>query len=225
VAQLKNMNVLAISSSPRSNANSKALLQSFERGLLASGGNMETVHAQDCKLKPCRGCLRCNLVKRCALLNDDWPVLSKKILAADVLVFAGPIYFHHVASPLKLILDRFRSFMHVRITEQGLVHTPWHEWKKHFVLLLAMGAPTDVDASPVVELFEYMTGVLGPQNRLSVIAATGLALAGQITMDTEQLSQLYLRLGLDPKLSDGGYVRNQNYLKAAEELGRCIWKR
>ena len=218
------MHVLAFSSSPRPNANSKALLQSFERGLLASGGSMETVHAQDCKLKPCRGCLRCNLIKRCALTNDDWSVLSEKILAADVLVFAGPIYFHHVAAPLKLILDRFRSFMHVRITEQGLVHTPWQEWKKHFVLLLTMGSPSDEDARPVVELFEYMTGVLGPSNRLSVVAATGLAQAGQITMDAEQLGQQYVRLGLDPKLSDEGYVRNQNYLNAAEELGRSMWK-
>ena len=218
------MHVLAFSSSPRPNANSKALLQSFERGLQASGGRMETVHAQDCKLKPCRGCLRCNLIKRCALKNDDWPVLSEKILAADVLVFAGPIYFHHVAAPLKMILDRFRSFMHVRITEQGLVHTPWHEWKKHFVLLLTMGSFSDKDARPVVELFEFITGVLGAENRLSVVAATGLAQAGQITMDTERLGQQYVRLGLDPKLSNEGYVRNQNFLNAAEELGSSLWK-
>ena len=187
------MNVLAFSSSPRPKANSTALLQSFENGLQAAGGCMETVDAQDCKLKPCRGCLRCNLIKRCAVKNDDWPVLSEKILAADVLVFAGPIYFHHVAAPLKMIIDRFRSFMHVRITEQGLVHTPWHEWNKHFVLLLTMGAPTDEDARPVVELFEYITGVLGPENRLSVIAATGLALVGQIRMSAEQLTRCHMR--------------------------------
>ena len=185
---------------------------------------METVDAQDCKLKPCRGCLRCNLIKRCALKNDDWPVLSEKILAADVLVFAGPIYFHHVAAPLKMILDRFRSFMHVRITEQGLVHTPWHEWKKHFVVLLTMGSPSDEDARPVVELFEYITGVLGPANRLSVIAATGLALAGQIRMSAEQLSRAYEKLGLDPNRSDDDFARNQNFLNAAEELGRSMWK-
>jgi FMN-dependent NADH-azoreductase len=169
--------------------------------------------------------LRCNLIKRCALKNDDWPVLSEKILAADVLVFAGPIYFHHVAAPLKMILDRFRSFMHVRITEQGLVHTPWQEWNKHFVLLLTMGAPTDEDARPVVELFEYITGVLGPANRLSVVAATGLALAGQIQMSSEQLSDAYEKIGLDSDRSNEDYTCNQSYLTAAEELGRGICKR
>ena len=202
------MNVLAFSSSPRANANSKALLQSFENGLRSAGGSMEIVDAQECNLCACRGCLRCNLIKRCAVKNDEWPVLSKKILAADILVFAAPIYFHHVPAPQKIILDRFRSFMHIRLTEQGLVHTPWHEWKKHFVLLLTMGAPTNEDARPVIELFEYITSVLGAENRLSVVCATGLALAGQIHMSVEQLEEAYTRLGLDPKNSDEGFVRN-----------------
>jgi putative NADPH-quinone reductase len=218
------MNVLAFSSSPRLKGNSTALLQSFESGLHAEGGLMETVDAQHCTLKPCRGCLRCNLIKRCSLRNDDWSVLSEKILAADVLVFAGPIYFHHVAAPLKMILDRFRSFMHIRITEQGLVHTPWQEWNKHFVLLLTMGAPTDDDARPVVELFEYITGVLGTANRLSVVAATGLALAGQINMSAGQLSDAYEKLGLDSNRSNVDYACNQSYLTAAEELGRSVCK-
>ena len=218
------MNVLAFTSSPRPNANSTALLQSFESGLQAAGGSMETADAQHCTMKPCRGCLRCNLIKRCALKNDDWLVLSEKVLAADVLVFAAPIYFHHVPAPLKMMLDRFRSFMQVRLTEQGLVHTPWHEWKKHFVLLLTMGAPTDEDARPVVELFEYITSVLGSANKLSVVSATGLALARQITMDAGQLSVAYEKLGLDPGKSDKDYVRNCGFLSDAQELGRNVLK-
>jgi putative NADPH-quinone reductase len=218
------MNVLAFSSSPRTNANSTALLEAFEGGLQDEGGSLEMIDAGKCNVKPCRGCLRCNLIKRCALPNDDWPALCEKILAADVLVFAGPIYFHHVAAPLKMILDRFRSFMNVRITEQGLVHTPWHEWEKHFVLLLTMGSPSDEDARPVVELFEYITGVLGPANRLSVLSATGLALAGQIQMSSEQLSQAYENLGLDTNRVDKDFPRNQGFLSRARELGRSVVK-
>jgi putative NADPH-quinone reductase len=214
------MKVLAFSSSPRTNANSTALLQSFENGLNSAGGSMETVDAQSCNLRPCKGCLRCNLIKRCAIKNDDWPELSDKILAADVLVFAAPIYFHHVPAPLKMILDRFRSFMNVRITDTELVHTPWHDWKKHFVLLLTMGSPSEDDARPVIELFEYITSVLGPENTLSVVCATGLALAGQISMDAERLADAYEKLGLDPKESNEYFLRNQGFLSAAGELGR-----
>jgi len=216
------MNALAFSASPRKNGNSTALLNAFAEGFCGAGGDMETVDAQACAVRPCRGCLRCNLIKRCAIRDDGWQELSLKILAADVLVFAAPIYFHHVPAPLKMILDRFRSFMQVRITERGLVHTPWQEWRKHFVLLLAMGAPSDEDARPVVELFEYMTGVLGPSNRLSVVAATGLALAGQITMDAAQLRNAYGKLGLDPDRSAEDCARNQVFLKKAYELGNSI---
>jgi hypothetical protein len=87
-----------------------------------------------------------------------------------------------------------------------------------------MGSPFDEDARPVVDLFEYITGVLGPANRLSVVAATGLALAGQIQMSSEQLSQAYVNLGLDTKRSEGDYVRNQGFLTQARELGRCVVK-
>jgi len=219
------MNALAFSASPRKNGNSTALLNAFAEGFRGAGGILETVDAQGCAVRPCRGCLRCNLIKRCAVRDDAWPELSAKILSADILVFAAPIYFHHVPAPLKMILDRFRSFMQVRITETGLVHTPWQEWRKHFVLLLTMGAPSDEDARPVVELFEYMTGVLGPQNRLSLVAATKLALAGQISMDAAQLRQAYVKLGLDPDRSAEDRARNQGYLNSAYELGRSIAKR
>ncbi len=177
------------------------------------------IDAARSRVGPCRGCLRCNLIKRCAVRDDGWPALSEKILAADVLVFAAPVYFHHVPGPLKMILDRFRSFLHVRITETGLVHMPWQEWRKHFVLLLAMGEPSGEDARPVVELFEFITGVLGQGNRLSVVTATGLALAGQISMDAVQLRDAYAKLGLDPGRADEDRVRNLAFLKSAYELG------
>lgn len=115
----------------------------------------------------------------------------KKILDSDVLVFAAPIYFHHVPGPMKIMLDRFRSFNHVQITETSLVHTPWQEWKKDFVLLLTMGSPEESNADPVIDLFSFMTSILGSENRLHVIKATRLAVARQITKTEAELSVLY----------------------------------
>lgn len=216
------MNALAFSSSPRPRANSTALLQAFEQGLTSAGGRLETIDVNACGLKACRGCLRCNLIKRCAIRGDDWGEISEKILAADVLVFAAPVYFHHVPSTLKAVIDRFRSFMHIRLTDAGLVHTPWQQWSKHFVMLLSMGAPAGSDARPIIELFEYMAGVLGQGNRLSVVAAGGLALAGQVTMDAVQLREAYEKLGLDPGRAEADAERNRGFLEATRELGRTL---
>ena len=115
----------------------------------------------DLDLEFCRGCLRCNLLGRCSIRGDAWESLSRKILEADVLVFGSPVYFHHVTAQMKKVIDRFRSFIHVEITESGLKHTPWATWEKDFVLLLTMGSSDDSDARPAIDMFEFMASVMG----------------------------------------------------------------
>jgi multimeric flavodoxin WrbA len=132
------------------------LLQHFLEGAKNAGAETKEIAAHEVNLEYCTGCLRCNLIKRCTIRGDEWNEMSKKILDADVLVFATPVYFHHVPAQLKKIIDRFRSFVHVQITETGLIHTPHTEWKKDFVLLLTLGSSSDSDAQPVIDLFRFM---------------------------------------------------------------------
>ena len=216
------MRILTFNGSPRSNGNTSALLQEFVRGASESGANVETIIAQDVNLKYCTGCLKCNFIKQCAIQNDDWQELSQKILNADVLVFASPVYFHHVTAPLKKILDRFRSFMHVQLTEHGLKHTPWHQWRKHFVLLLCLGSSLDDDAQPIIDLFKFMNEVLGTENQLTSIIGTRLAVVNQARMSKEELSILYSKLKLPAYLVDEDFQRNQQLLKQCYELGKKL---
>ncbi|HEX9971114.1 MAG TPA: flavodoxin family protein [bacterium] len=216
------MRILTFNGSPRSNGNTSALLQEFVRGASESGANVETIIAQDVNLKYCTGCLKCNFIKQCAIQNDDWQELSQKILDADVLVFASPVYFHHVTAPLKKILDRFRSFMHVQLTEHGLKHTPWHQWRKHFVLLLCLGSSLDDDAQPIIDLFKFMNEVLGTENQLTSIIGTRLAVVNQARMSKEELSILYSKLKLPAYLVDEDFQRNQQLLKQCYELGKKL---
>jgi hypothetical protein len=148
--------------------------------------------------------------------------LRVKILDADMLVFASPVYFHHLSAPLKKILDRFRSFMHVQITGHGLIHTPWQAWQKHFVLLLAQGSPDQAGAQPILDLFTFLTHALGPGNRLHAIIGTRLAVQGQAIMSREELEILYARLDLPAHLAAADYQRNQALLQSCYELGRRL---
>jgi len=148
--------------------------------------------------------------------------LRLKILDADVLAFASPVYFHHLSAPLKQILDRFRSFMHVQITENGLIHTTWQSWKKRFVLLLAQGSPDEAEAKPIIDLFTFLTHALGPENSLHIIVGTRLALKGQVIMSNEELRTLYTKLGLTAHLAEIDYERNQGLLQSCYELGRRL---
>ncbi len=211
--------VLAFNGSVRKTGNTSHLLSSFTNECRKNGNPVEEIAAHEINLDYCSGCLRCNIIKRCSIRGDDWDILSKKILDADVLVFGSPIYFHHLSAQLKKIIDRFRSFIHVQITENGLIHTPHLEWKKDFVLLLSMGSPDNIDAQPVIDLFKYMTKILGPENRLHIILGTRLAVTNHVVKTEEELRILYPKMGLADKLVVDDYKRNQEVLKACKELG------
>ena len=213
------MNILAFNGSPRRRGNTSLLLNEFLRGARQADNHCEEIIADEISLKYCKGCLRCNLLKRCSISGDDWGELSRKILAADSIVFASPVYFHHLTSPLKKILDRFRSFINVTLTEGGLKHTPYHQWNKQFTLLLPMGSSDDRDAQPIIELFTFITSILGKGNQLSWIVGKRLAVAGQVSMSEEKLAGLYQKLGLPSSLSKEDYKRNQLLLQQCYELG------
>lgn len=214
--------ILAFNGSPRSQGNTSYLLQHFLDGTGHHPETLEVIHPHELNLEYCHGCLRCNVLRRCSISGDDWEQISGRILEADVLVFASPIYFHHLPGPLKILLDRFRSFNHVQITESGLKHTPWHEWKKDFVLLLCMGSPDDSDADPVIDLFRFVTSILGSGNRLHVIKATRLAVAKQVIKDRDELRILYEKLKLPADLAEKDHQKNKSVLAECKRLGNQL---
>lgn len=211
--------VLAFNGSPRRFGNTSILLQHFRRGTEINTPFFKEVLMNELKLDYCNGCLRCNLIGRCSISGDDWQDISTQILEADVLVFASPVYFHHLAGPMKVLIDRFRSFVKVQITESGLNHIPWKAWKKEFVLLLSMGSSDDSDASSIIELFYYITSILGPENKLSVVTATRLAVIRQIEKTEDELTILYPKLGLSPELAKSDAEKNRQILDNCYTLG------
>jgi putative NADPH-quinone reductase len=214
--------VLALYGSPRPAGNTSFLLNSFIKGAEAEGATCEVVDVYKLNIQPCTGCLRCNILKRCSITQDDFAVLREKILAADVLVFASPVYFHHVTAPLKAVLDRFRSFIHVQITETGLIHTPHDVWEKDFVLLMTMGSPDPEEARPVIDLFHFMVEMLGGKSRLHVKLGTRLAVSRQVIRTEPELTELYPRLGLPVALAAMDHLRNEELLGQCRALGERL---
>jgi multimeric flavodoxin WrbA len=214
--------ILAFNGSPRPSGNTVHLLQSFLEGSREHGAETETLASHELKLRDCTGCLRCNVLGRCSLSGDDWASVSEKILDSEVLVFASPVYFHHLPASLKRVLDRFRSFAHVQLTENGLIHTPHQAWNKDFVLLLSQGNRDPRDARPVIDLFSYVCEIMGRENRLHVITGTGLAMVNQVMKDEEGLSEQYVKLGLPRDLAPADAERNRNLLEECHALGKKL---
>lgn len=97
--------VLIISTSPRKNGNSEILADEFVRGAKEAGNIVEKVSLYDKTVGFCKGCLACQKTQRC-IINDDVNMITEKMLSAEVIVFATPIYFYEMCGQMKTLLDR-----------------------------------------------------------------------------------------------------------------------
>ena len=217
-----NKKLVAFNGSLRKGGNTSILLEHFLKGAKTKAFKAEAYNVHELNLEYCRGCLRCNILGYCSIRDDDWAMVAEKILDANVLVFASPIYFHHVSASLKKLMDRFRSFVQVQITKTGLLHTPHTTWEKDFVLLLTMGSSDTVDAAPVIDLFKYLTSILGPENKLHIITANRLAVVNQLLRTEKELTKLYEKLKLPVHLAKEDVIKNQKLLDEVTDLGRSL---
>lgn len=99
-------NVLILSSSPRRGGNSDTLCDEFMQGAIESGHRVEKVFLRDKTIHPCTGCGVCSQYKKPCPQKDDAAEIIGKMLAADVIVMATPVYFYTVCGQMKTLIDR-----------------------------------------------------------------------------------------------------------------------
>ena len=99
--------VVILLGSPRKNGNSAVLAREIARGAESQGAQVESFYLQDMKIAPCSACEACHRpgAKGC-VIKDDMQAIYPKLLAADAIVFASPIYWFTVSAQLKLAMDR-----------------------------------------------------------------------------------------------------------------------
>lgn len=100
-----NKNVLVLSASPRKGGNSDTLCDEFIRGAQESGNTAEKVFLGSQKINYCSGCGVCNNTHNC-VQKDDMADILNKMVAADVIVLATPVYFYSMDGQMKTMIDR-----------------------------------------------------------------------------------------------------------------------
>lgn len=165
------MKLLIFNGSPRK-GNTVEALKYLREGLEEFPEiEVEEIKAADCNIVPCKGCDACGRTGDC-VFGDDSLEINRKILAADFLLFATPVYWWGVTAQLKLVLDKFYScheqFMQspkkvgtIVIGEAGL-YDPQYEiiekqfwcicdylcWDKVFSKSYSANKPTDLSEQP-----------------------------------------------------------------------------
>lgn len=98
-------NVLIISASPRRNGNSDILCDRFAQGAKENGHHVEKVFIASKNIGYCRGCGVCNSTHKC-VQKDDMAEILDKMVNADVIVLATPVYFYTMDGQMKTFIDR-----------------------------------------------------------------------------------------------------------------------
>ena len=111
------MKILGICGSPRGNkSQTRAMLDALLAGAKAKGAEVECVDLGKVRIGFCQACEACHKGPDC-VLNDDGRLILQRMLEADGIVLASPVYLDHVTAQMKALLDRTSHFIHcLRLT-------------------------------------------------------------------------------------------------------------
>jgi len=160
-------NVLILSGSPRKGGNSDMLCDQFLAGAREVGHQVEKIRLAEQDINYCTGCGACFEKKMLCSQQDDMAGVLEKMVAADVIVMATPVYFYTMCGQMKTLIDR---------TCPGYTHLK----DKDFYFILT-AADTDLAAMErTVEGFRGFTSCLTRAHEKGVVYGVGAWNVGEI---------------------------------------------
>lgn len=106
------MKAIILSGSRNREGQTAKAIKAVQKGLTAGKAKSEVIFLTELNLERCRQCDPdgwglCRKEGRC-IIEDDFAPLVKKVKAADVLVFANPVYFGDLSESMRCFLERYR---------------------------------------------------------------------------------------------------------------------
>ena len=158
--------VLVLSSSPRKAGNSDILCDQFVAGARESGHQTEKIALREKDIHYCTGCGVCFKGKVCSQ-KDDMAEILEKMMAADVIVMATPVYFYTMCGQMKTLIDRtcagYKKILN-----------------KDFYFILTAADSSKPAMERTLEEFRGFTGLLKNAKEKGIIYGTGAWEKGDI---------------------------------------------
>jgi len=127
--------ILILNGSPKKNGNTAALVEWFSEGARAEKAGVEIVNIAFLKYKSC-GCTSCRLCQKsrkyACVIDDGASLVLAKMIRADVIVMATPLYFFSASAQLKVVFDRMFA-LYKWDNSAGTMKTPLNG--KTFILI------------------------------------------------------------------------------------------
>jgi len=122
------MKIVILMGSPNQNGSTQILVNAFVQGAGEAGHDCEVLDVCHMNIHPCIGCVRCGYEGPC-VQKDDVEVIRQKLLRADMVVFATPLYYYGMSAQLKTVVDRFcayNSSLNSRHLKSALLTAAWN---------------------------------------------------------------------------------------------------
>ena len=122
------MKIVILIGSPNNNGSTRILVDSFVQGAESAGHTCEVIDVCHANVHPCIGCVRCGYEGPC-VQKDDVETIRGKLLSADMVVFATPLYYYGMTAQLKTVVDRFcayNSSLNRRHLKSALLTVAWN---------------------------------------------------------------------------------------------------
>lgn len=181
------MKVLAINSSPRMDkGNTAMILNPFLEGMKEAGAEVELFYTSKLNIHPCTGEFNCWLKTpgKC-LHNDDMNLLYPRIDAADVIVFATPVYVDGVTGPMKNLMDRIipRAQPFFELRDEHCRHPPRGDARaRKFVLVSNCGFWEKDNFDPLLVHMKAVCKNLSTEFAGALLRPHGGAMSGMLEM-------------------------------------------
>ena len=102
------MKVLGIMGSPRIKGNTDLLLEAALQGAESQGAEPEKILADKLQITPCKEYYACLKDGNC-VIKDDMDDIYTKLLAADAVIIASPMFFYTVSAQLMVLISRCQA--------------------------------------------------------------------------------------------------------------------
>jgi FMN-dependent NADH-azoreductase len=156
------IDVLAFATSPRRHGNSETLLDWVIEAMAGEEGvAVEKIVVPEADIRPCRGCNACEKLNRC-VQRDYMDYLHDRIIAADCIILASPIYCMGVAAQAKALIDRAQVFRSRKYVLRLPVVPPERKGQRVGIFLSTAGQDWDnvFDAAiPAVKCFFHVVDI------------------------------------------------------------------
>lgn len=155
------IDVLAFAASPRRHGNSETLLDWVLAAMEAEGAAVEKIVVAEADIRPCRGCNICETLNRC-VQHDYMDYVHDRIVAADCIILASPIYCMGLAAQAKALVDRAQVFRSRKYVLHLPVVPPERKGKRMGIFFSTAGQNWDYvfDAAiPSVKCFFHVVDI------------------------------------------------------------------